>query len=247
MPLPLTTLLLAQRANRTTLADVPADLVPASREAAYQVQDETVRALGPVGAWKVAPMPADGVPFCSPILARDIYADKAALKLVDFLGLAIEVEVAVTIGRDLPAKAGGYTPDELRVALASIHVALEIVASRYTDRSKLPQLAGIADLQSGGAVVLGAAVSPINLPEFGEQVMSLRFDEETVQTTPGNATTDNVLVSLAWLADHAAARGMPLKQGDVVITGARLGPKPFASGTVTAEASGLGVVSVSFA
>jgi 2-keto-4-pentenoate hydratase len=246
MTMPLTDLLLAQRANNTLIETLPAGLVPPDRATAYAIQDETVAALGPVGAWKVAPMPSDGVPFCAPILKRDVHHSGVELKRSGLAGLGIEVEIAVTLRSDLPPKAGGYQPGDIQAAIGSIHLAIEVLASRYRDRTAVPQLAGIADLQSNGAVVVGAAVSAEELPEFGEQALSLSFDGEVVQTSAGNASTDNVLRSLAWLADHAAERGTPLKAGDVVITGSRLGPTPFGGAVAAAEAPGLGSVSVRF-
>lgn len=242
----LTTLLLAQRASGTTLADLPANLVPATAAEAYAIQDELVAALGPVGAWKVQPVPTTGLPMCSPILARDVHPTGVQLPSASLPGLAIEVEVAVTIGTDLPGKAGGYGHDDMKSAVRSFHIVLEVLASRYRERTGVPMLAGIADLQSSGAVIVSPAVSPATWPEFGQQAMSLAFDGVEMQKTSGNSTTDNVLAALAWLADHAAGRGLPLKAGDVVITGSRLGPVALATGKVTAEAPGLGTVSASF-
>lgn len=246
MTLPLTDLLLKQRADGTTLAEVPTDLVPRDAADAYRVQSEIVAALGGAGAWKVAPKPADGAPFCSPILKTDVHSSGVALERARLPGLGIEVEVAVTIGRDLGGKPGGYGPGDVLEAIASWHVVIEVLASRYTDRSKVPGLAAIADLQSNGAVIVGPAMTFATLPEFGAQALTLSLDGEIAQRSEGNATTENVLASLAWLANHAAERGLPLKSGDVVITGARLGPLPFAGRDAAADAPGLGRVSVSF-
>ena len=244
----LTTLLLAQRAAGTTLADLPADLVPPTLADAYAIQSETIAALAPVGAWKVTPMPAEGEPFASPILARDVHNSGATLRRADLPGLGIEVEVAVTLATDLPAKAGGYSADAVKAAIGSIHVVLEVLASRYRDRKAVPRLAGFADLQSNGAVVVGPAVVTPPRPDVGTQAMSLALDGMQVQSTTGDATTENVLAALAWLADHAAARGLPLKAGDVVITGARLGPQAstFTGTSAVATAPGLGTVSAAF-
>ena len=244
--LPLTDFLLKQRASANGPADLPAELVPDTRETAYAVQNETVAALGAVGAWKVAPKPADGEPFCSPILAQHVFADGATLARKELRGLAMEVEIAVTLKADLPLRSGAYTADEIKAAVASFHLAFEVVASRYRDRLTTPQLAGIADLQSNGAVILGQAVAANEWPEFGQQAMSMYLDGALAQASEGNASTENMLQSLSWLAGHAAARGLPLKSGDVIITGARLGATPFDGNLATAEAPGLGTVSVRF-
>lgn len=244
--LPLTDFLLNQRTSGSNLLDLPVDLVPDTRETAYTVQNQTVRALGVVGAWKVAPLPAQGEPFCSPILAESVFTDGVTLAREGFHGLSMEVEVAVTLKADVPAGTAPCSVEDIKSAVASFHLALEIVATRYRDRLSTPQLAGIADLQSNGAVVVGPAVAVDAWPEFAEQQMAMSFDGKVVQTTKGNASTQNMLQALAWLADHAAARGLPLKAGDVIITGARLGATPFDGVVASAKAPGLGTVTARF-
>lgn len=243
----LTALLLDSRRTGKPVDPLDPALVPANAEAAYAIQTETIAAVGPAGAWKVAPKPADGSPFASPILKSGVHQSGATLKAADLPGVAIEVEVAVTIGTDLPGKPGGYSPADIKAALASIHLAIEVLASRYKDRKAVPQLAGIADLQSSGAVIVGPAVPADTLPEFAQQAMTLSYDGAAAGATAGNASTENVLASLAWLADHAAARGLPLQAGMVVITGARIGPADVRPGLVAAEAPGLGKVSFTLA
>lgn len=246
MPHPLTTLLLQNRTAGALIADLQDALVPADREEAYRIQNETVAALGPVGAWKVAPMPETGLPFCSPILKADIVADGAVLERRRLAGLAIEVEIAFVLRHDLPAGATDYAVDEIRPAIGGILPVIEIVASRYADRRAVPQLAAIADLQSSGALVLGKALAVDALPEFGRQAMRLELDGTLAQETGEGATTANALSALAWLAGHAARRGLPLSAGTVVITGARLGPTPFSGERALASADGLGALSVRF-
>ncbi|KFC71802.1 2-keto-4-pentenoate hydratase [Devosia sp. LC5] len=238
----LTELLLAARRSGVAVDPLDPALVPASAEAAYAVQNEIVAALGPVGAWKVTPKPADGPCFAAPILKSGVYQSGAVLKTADLPGIGIEVEVAVTIGQDLPGKPGGYGPDDIKAALASIHIAIEVLATRYKDRKAAPQLAGIADLQSSGAVIVGPPVPASSLPEFGQQAMALFYDGTEIKTTAGNADTDNVLAALVWLADHATARGLKLTAGTVVITGARIGPADVSAKLISAEAPGLGRV-----
>ena len=246
MPQKLTQLLLDHRVSGQLIADLPLDLVPQTADEAYRIQNETIAVLGPVGAWKVQPMPETGQPFAAPILARTIFADGAELRIADFPSLGIEVEVAVTLNRDLPVRSEDYTADDLQAAIGSFHLAFEVLASRFIERSKVPLLAGIADLQHSGAVVLGAAVTPIPLPEFGTQSIQLSIDGAVAAVTPGNATTSNMLAALAWLANHSASRDLPLKAGDVVITGSRIGPLPVSGKKVVASAQGMGTVTANF-
>lgn len=243
---PLTEILVGHRASSKLIDSLPPGAVPQTIEEAYQVQYETVTSLGPIGAWKVQPMPESGQPVASPLPADTIHADGVTLRAADFPDTGIEVEVAVTINRAFPAVPQGYLAADMREAIGSVHLALEILASRFVDRRKMPQLATIADLQSGRGIVLGAALSASELPEFGQLAIALSFDGDVVQTTAGNATTENMLSSLAWLANHASARGLPLKAGDIVITGARIGPLTPTGEAVSASAEGLGTVSASF-
>ena len=243
---PLTDLLIDSRQSGRLVRELQSDLVPQTPEEAYRIQSEIVSKLGPVGAWKVQPLPESGQPFAAPILAGTVFPDGATLRRADIPNLGIEVEVALTLGRDLPPIAHGYSAATVRDAIGSIHIAIEILSSRFADSKSVPQLAGIADLQSGAGIVLGPAVPPDTLPEFSQQAMELSFDDAVVATTPGNASTENVLSSLAWLANHAATRELPLKAGDVVITGARIGALPFSGKHVFARAPGLGEVSVVF-
>lgn len=243
---PLTDLLLKHRQSNRLVGDLPQDVVPQTHEEAYRIQNESVARLGAVGAWKVQPLPQTGQPFAAPILASTIFLDGVTLPRADFPNLAIEVEVALTLNRDLPDTTGGYTAETVRSAIAGIHVALEVLSSRFVDSKSVPQLAGIADLQSGAGIVMGPTVSAETLPEFSQQMMELSFDGAVTATTPGNASTENMLASLAWLANHTVARGLPLKAGTIVITGARLGALPFAGQHVHAKAPGLGEVSATF-
>lgn len=236
MTFPLTELLLSHRAKGVLIESLSPDLVPSDLETAYRVQTETAMALGPVGAWKVQPFPEHGEPAASPVLNSTVFGDKAALELSQFADPGIEAEIAVTLNRDLPLRETDYGVHEVRDAVGSFHLAIEVIASRFLDREKQPALAGIADLQNNGAVIVGAARSGANWPELGQQSISLIVDGTEIGRVEGGATTANMLRSLAWLANHAAKRGLPLKTGDVIITGARIGSLPLHGRTVTVTA-----------
>jgi 2-keto-4-pentenoate hydratase len=246
MPQELTELLLDHRASGVLIDYLAPDLVPQTAEEAYRIQHETVAALGRVGAWKVQPMPETGLPFAAPILAKTIFADGADLRAIDFPSLGIEVEVAVTLNRDLPLRSQDYTAEDIQGAIASLHLAFEVLASRFVDRQKVPLLAGIADLQHSGAIVLGPAFPVRPLPEFGSLDIELTIDKGSAGKTEGNATTGNMLTALAWLANHTAARNLALRAGDIVITGARVGPVPGTGSYFEARTQILGSVSVKF-
>lgn len=246
MTLPLTEMILQSRARGVAIEDLSPGLLPTDIETAYLVQTETALALGPVGGWKVQPFPEHGEPMASPILRRDVLADGASLELSRMPDPGIEAEIAVTLKRDLPAAGGGYGVEEIRDAVGSIHLAIEVITSRFLDRSHMKTLAGIADLQNNAAVVLGQARSAETWTELGSQSIALLVDGTEIARVDGGPSTDNALRSLAWLANHTAGRGLPLRAGDVVITGARIGALPLRGERVTIEAQGFKPVSASF-
>ena len=246
MTLPLTDMLVAQRAHRAQIETLAPELVPADAETAYRVQTETVRALGRVGAWKVQPYPDAGEPFAAPILASVVFPNGAELQASQFPRTAIEAEVAVTLGRDLPQRDDDYTAQDLAEAIGAVHLAIEVLSSRFSDPSQLPPLAGIADLQSNAAVIVGPARPSRDLPDLEHLAMTMSVDGTEIGRVGGGASRQTVLRSLAWLANHAAARGLPLKQGELVITGARIGALPLQGKLVVVEADGFEPVSASF-
>ena len=247
MTLPLTEMLVAQRTGRARIEALPDALVPPDAATAYRVQTETVAALGPVGAWKVQPYPDAGEPFAAPIPGSTVFADRAMLAAARFPAPAIEAEIALTLGRDLPARSAAYDVADVAAAIGSLHLAIEVLSSRFAEPSGLPPLVAIADLQSNAAVIVGPARAAGPLPELGGQPMSMAVDGAEIGRVQGGSPTGTVLRSLAWLANHAASRGLALKRGDVIITGARIGALPLRGETVIVEADGFEPVSARFA
>jgi 2-keto-4-pentenoate hydratase len=240
---PLTKILLAQHAAGTTLDHLPPDLIPPDISAAYRIQNEVLDALGPVGAWKVSPFPDEGEPFCSPLPKSFVHQSGVRLPRDTFNDLGIEVEIAFTLGHDLKAGAG---PNEARDAIGSVHIALELISSRYTDRSAVPRTAAFADLQSGGGIVLGEAYAFDGSKDFNQEQLTLTLDSADVATAQNGASTANALRALAWLANHAAARNLMLSKGTVIITGARIGPKSFSGEQAMGTSASFGTVEVGF-
>ncbi|UFN48266.1 fumarylacetoacetate hydrolase family protein [Roseomonas sp. OT10] len=238
-------LLLEARRGGAPLEDLPVALRPTGIGQAYAIQDAVIRQTGRIGGWKVGPRRGDADPSCAPIGAELIHASPARFAAMP--GAEIEVEIAVTLGRDLPPRETPYAADDLREAIATLHPAIELLGSRFRDRKAASALSVVADSQSNAAVVLDPGRADWQGLALESVGMRLRLDGAEVATVAGGADTANVLSALAWLADHAAARTGGLRRGDVVITGARLGPWPRGAATdVEAEVAGLGTVGIAF-
>lgn len=206
----------------TRLAGLPGP-APATETEAYSIQDAVIRALGARGGWKVSPL-RGGAARCSPIPSRfflDAPAHFEAAVLGDCLA---EVEIAVRFGADPLAQGRAPSAANLIDCIASVHPAIELLSSRFTAPETAPDLQRLADLQGCAAVVLGAATTDWSKLEFAELSFALSFAGQEVALTRNSPSTEQTLEALCWLADHAASRGAALTAGDVVITGARLGP-----------------------
>jgi 2-keto-4-pentenoate hydratase len=240
-------LLLGARTSGLPISALPAEHAPATLDDAYAVQTATITALGPIGAWKVGPLPAGGAPKCSPILARDVHPTGTSFATADLPGVEIEVEIAFKLATAFPHQSGSYSLDDARAAIGTVHIALELVGSRYTDRKAVPPLASIADLQSNAAVIVGPGLPLAGLPDFSALPMDMHFGTEEAGRIDGQQSTENALGALAWLARHAADRHLPLKPGDIIITGARLGPTPPTASHIVASSPVLGTVETTIA
>jgi len=215
-------LLLRSRLEGAPLAELPQDLAPVSLAEAYAVQDAILRQIGPAGGWKVAGKP-DGEPRCAVLPASAFHPSGATLN-VPPAGYEAEVETAFVFAADLPVRPRPYQRDEVAEAIGSVHLAVELISSRFVDRKRIPPLSPIADLQGNAAVILGPAVAGWRGIELATLRMDMRLGDVLIDGPIKNLGLSETIDLLTWLANHAVTRGGGLARGDVVITGARLGP-----------------------
>lgn len=220
-------LLVRSRSTDNPLIALPAALEPADLDQAYAVQDATLRRIGRSGGWKVAPKP-DGDPRCALLPAAVFHASGVTLQ-VPANGFEIEVETAFTFGPD-----GG---------IVSVHLAVELISSRFRNRKGISVFTSVADLQGNAAVVVGPAHDPNGLDLAALQA-TLMLDGTALDLPQRHAGLAATLPTLDWLAEHARRRGHPL---GTVITGARIGPVPLGRAQrLEASVPGLGAVLITF-
>lgn len=171
-------------------------------------------------------------------------ADGGLLHPATCLQAKAEAEIAFVLAADLPSP--GTSATDVAAAVAAVHAAIEIVDSRIADW-KITFADTVADNGSSAFFVLadeGKALNGLDLPGA---VMSMSVNGAVVSTGTGAAVMGNPLEAAAWLARTLAARGDPLKAGDVVLSGA-LGPMVALTpgDVVRAEVGGIGACSFSF-
>ena len=147
-------------------------------------------------------------------------ADGSTLDPAKAMQPKAEAEIAFILGTDLPDPA--TTVEQVAAAIATVHAAIEIVDSRIADW-KISFADTVADNGSSAFFVLSKAGLPLEGLDLEGAAMEMAFNGDVVSTGVGAAALGNPLNAAAWLAQTLAARGEPLKAGDVLLAGA-LGP-----------------------
>ena len=147
-----------------------------------------------------------------------------------------EAEIALVLKADLYGP--DITPEAVRAAASHAVAAIEIVDSRIADW-KITFADTVADNGSSAFYVLGDQPRPLDGLDLFTCGMATEVNGAIVSVGAGAACLGHPLNAAAWLA-----RTVPLRAGDVVLTGA-LGPMVALScdDKVTAHIGGLGSVS----
>jgi len=195
--------------------------------AAYAVQQQVVRARIADGARVVgrkigltseavqAQLGVDQPDFG--VLFADMDVTGEPVPVSRLLQPKAEAEIAFVLGADLD---GELTAETVRAAVASAHVALEIVDSRIANWD-ITYADTVADNASSGLFALGDELADFVEPRQVTMIMTLNGD--VVSTGTGAACLGDPLHALLWLAQTAQNFGDPLRAGQVVLSGA-LGP-----------------------
>lgn len=178
------------------------------------------------------------------VLDRMVLCDGAALDIGPLIAPRVEAEIAFVLGAEL---SGPVTRYQAAAAVESVAIAIEVIDSRI-DGWRIRIVDTVADNASSAYAAVGWPV-PLRdagaLPTLGTV---LRRDAEIVTTGAGAAVLGDPFVALVWLADTLGGQGRRLAAGQIVLSGAVHAAVPVAAGdVVTAEAAGLGSVSIRLA
>jgi 2-keto-4-pentenoate hydratase len=172
-------------------------------------------------------------------------ADGGALDPAKALQPKAEAEIAFVLGADLPDP--DTSVEQVAAAVASVHAAIEIVDSRIADW-KITFADTVSDNGSSAFFVLADKGLPLGGLDLEGAAMEMRVNGAVVSTGVGAAALGNPLNAAAWLAQTLAARGEPLRAGDILLAGA-LGPMVALTpgDDVVADIGGIGSCSFTYA
>ena len=237
--------LIAQHAGKLAFGDFPPGIAPADLAAAYAAQDEFVRLKSrqcgrPVG-WKIAlsnpemqRMVGLDAPIAGRLLSRQVVGGPARTGASAYGRLLIEFEIAVELASDLPLPEGSCSREQAGAAVAALRPAFELVDDRRADYAALSTqaLQMVADNAMNEGAVLGQRRDDWQSLDLAQIAGHVWCDGTPIGSGLGRDLMGHPLDALAWLASHAAARGQPLRQGDVAILGSLITSKFPAPGQV---------------
>jgi len=247
-------LLWTTRTEQRTIAALPADCRPATVDDGWAIQRSLDSYAGAHVGWKIAAtspggqahIGADG-PLIGRLHERFVVPSGAVLSAEHMTMRAAEGEFGFRMTHDLAARDEPFGRDEVLAAIGALHPAIEVPDTRFDDfiGVGLPSL--VADAMCGGFVALGPPAAdwdPGQLP--GHRAVMLR-DGEEVAAGIGADVLGDPCEAMVWLANELRVRGLGLRDGDLVITGACTPPHPIAAGdAMTADFGALGRVEVAF-
>ncbi len=240
-------LLVKARHEHRLVDELPDDCRPETIEEAYAIQDAMVPLEGAIAGWKIGAPGADAEPICAPLFARYVHTGPARLPATDFHLLGTEAEVAFTLAHDLPPEGAPYSREAVLSAVAGAHPAIEIADSRFTEGMSAHKMSQLADTNSNGTFIYGAAVEDWQGLDIPQLPVKLSIGGKVVAEHQGGNKAGDPVRLLVWAANHCAARGLMLKAGQVVTTGSYVGINPAQPGdTAVASFDGLDAATLEF-
>lgn len=154
------------------------------------------------------------------LFADTEYGDGVDIEASRLIQPRAEAEVALVLEHDLDDAPHGFA--QIIRAVAFALPSIEVVDSRI-DNWDISIVDTVADNASCGLYVVGSKPVPLHAVDLRTVPMTMDVNGEEKSTGSGAACLGNPLHAARWLADTLCERGIPLRAGDVLMTGA-LGP-----------------------
>jgi len=173
-----------------------------------------------------------------------VYDEGQAIPASALIQPKAEGEIAFLLKRDL--QGPGVTAAEVLASTEAVMACFEIVDSRIRDW-KIRIQDTVADNASCGVFVLGDRLVDPRAVDLTTCGMVLEKNGEIVVTGAGAATMGSPLTAVAWLANTLGRMGVPLKAGEVILSGALGAMVPVTRGdNLRVTIGGIGSCSVRF-
>ncbi len=246
--------------GRKPLPPTPSEISSVSIDEAYAMQEALQSMLiperGPIAGYKIAlttpvmqRLMGIDHSIAGAIFSKTVHSSPATLHCEDYTRIAVECEIAVRLGADLPAREKPYTRQDVAEVVEACLPSIELIEDHGCDAYKLVGGRGlIANNAWNAGCVLGAAVGDWRRLDLAAVAGTMAINgAEIGRGRGGDVMGGHPLHALAWVANTVAARGRPLRRGMIVQTGSVVATQwPKAGDTVTVRFDGLGEASARF-
>ena len=212
-----------------TLIDaIPEEYRPTDRDSAYKIQEKVseLSGSGQIG-WKIAATSENGQkhigvsgPLAGRLLADRAFSHGDTLELGENLMGVAEAEFCFRLGRDLPPRSENYSIEETLSAVDTLHPAIEIPDSRFSDFVTAGEYQLIADHACASWFILGNPTS-YNWRDLDlvEHKVDALVDGVILQSGVGRNVLGDPRIALNWIANELSQTKIGLKAGEVITTG----------------------------
>jgi 2-keto-4-pentenoate hydratase len=246
--------------GKQPLPPTPEEIAGAGIDEAYAMQ-EALQALliperGPIVGHKIAlttpvmqRLMGIDHSIAGAIFANLVHPSPATLRHADYTRIAVECEIAMRLGADLPARGEPYAKEDVADAVSACMPSIELIEDHACDQYRLVGARGlIANNAWNAGCVLGPAVADWRALDLATITGAMTINGVEIGRGRGSdVMSGHPLHALAWVANAVAARGHPLRRGMIVQTGSVVAtqwPKP--GDTVMVSFAGLGEASARF-
>jgi len=243
--------------NRERFSQLLGDERPADIDEAYLVQAQVYQLMqdyagfsGFAGHKVALTSPAIqemcGVdePAYGSILTEYVHANDHKADLKDFIRMGIEFEVAAEIGEDVPDHIE-HTLETVKPYVSAVMPAFEMIDDRDADYAHLDAISLLADRCWCSGIVLGSRNENWQQIDIGNLTSEVEWNGIADEKGYTGDALGHPLNSVAFVANHLAARGKQLKAGEIIMTGSALKTRfPKSGDQATYRIEGLGEVNM---
>ena len=219
------------RRGATPMSSYPGAM-PQDLDQAYAHQDEAIGLWDePIGGWKVGRITGDDAQrlgedrLSGPIFAPSIVRARGgdAMPIFEDGFAAVEGEVVFVLGRDAPPTQTAWTAQAAAGLIGSVHAGVEVASSPFPGINDHGPLVTISDFGNNRGLLLGEAVRDWRDRTPADWQCETYLDGDLVGAADASGIPGGPVESLRFLLENTARRGLPLKAGMVVSTGAITG------------------------
>lgn len=205
------------------MARLAEDIRPHSTAEALQIQQKIIaKHADQVGGWKCLQPIGEDKFIVAPIFADTIQQGEQCFLFADGGYALVEPEIAFVLGSDLPAQQKDHSEAQIDAAIASCHMALELIQHRFSDDCGASFYEKLADSLSNQGLFIGPEINKSQAYAAEQIDLSFKQGEQSQQFTGKHPNTlpQNPLY---WLINFMSKRGTDFKAGQAIITGSYAG------------------------